>query len=107
MKSLMIIILSAIGFSNLSTGQIRKDSLLPYDSSIIHKQKISGDYLIFKNGKVMIMKNDSMTQLEKTIRLKNGTMVMTNGTVNTFDHQVIRLKQGDVVFFNGMIKRND
>lgn len=107
MKPLMIIILSAICFNKFSTAQIRKDSLLPYDSSIIQKQKITGDYLIFKNGKVMIMKNDSMTQLEKTIKLKNGTTVMSNGTVNTFDHHIIRLKQDDVVFFNGMIKRND
>jgi len=107
MKKLLLILFITCCFSKLSNAQVlRTDSVPSWDTGS-QKQKITGDYLIYKSGKVMVMKNDKISQLQKDITLKNGTTVMTNGSVKTFDNKIIWLKEGDVVYFNGLISKRE
>lgn len=59
--------------------------------------------VVFKNGKLLMMKDGQTTQLTTDLTLDNGTVVMTNGSVKTKDGTTTTLKEGDYIGMDGTI----
>ena len=72
------------------------------DSTMLKKGKAK-DYLVMKNGTMMVVKNGKSMMMEKTMMMPNGSTVMTNGEVMTKAGKKTMMKDGMMMDMNGKI----
>ena len=56
-----------------------------------------------KEGKMMVMKASSTTELKENMILKNGTVVMMDGKLKTKEGKMVQLKEGESVDMKGNV----
>jgi len=75
-----------------------------------HHKSMSGksshmkDCYMMKDGKMVMEKNGTTTDMTQDVTLSNGTVVMKDGTVKTKDGKTMTLKEGQCVYTDGKIK---
>src|SRR6476660_2322601 len=62
------------------------------------------DCMMMKDGKLMVEKNGTTSEMTQDMTLSNGTVVMKNGTVKTKDGKTVALKEGQCIYMDGKIK---
>lgn len=64
------------------------------------------DCVMMKDGKLIVMKGNSVTALDADLTLTNGTVVKTDGSVKSADGSAMKLKEGEAIDMDGkMIKK--
>jgi hypothetical protein len=100
MKKLLFLFAAAF---LLSTGLHARDSSKTKTTTTDKTTKMKDCYMM-KNGKMIMEKNGTTTDMTQDATLSNGTLVTKNGTVKTKDGKTITLKEGECVYMNGKIK---
>lgn len=98
MKKLLILfaaVLFAVGLHAQDTSKNK--------SNTMGKSSHTKDCYMMKNGKMVMEKNGTTTDMTQDVTLSNGTVVMKDGTVKTKDGKTITLKDGQCVYTNGKI----
>jgi lactam utilization protein B len=99
MKKLLILF-AALVFAVSSHAQDTAKS----KSTTMGKSSHMKDCYMMKNGKMVMEKNGTTTDMTQDVTLSNGTMVMKDGTVKTKDGKTVTLKDGECVYTDGRIK---
>jgi hypothetical protein len=97
MKKLLILFAAFL----LSAGLHAQDSS---KSKTMGKSTKMKDCIMMKDGKLVVEKNGTTTDLTQDMTLKNGTVVMKDGTVKTKDGKTMALKEGQCIYMDGKIK---
>lgn len=63
--------------------------------------KMTHDYCMMKDGKMMLMKSGAMMPMTKNMTMKNGTKVMTDGECIMKDGTKMKMKEGECMDMNG------
>ena len=64
---------------------------------------MSNDYVMMKDGKMIVMKDRKEMPMTKDMTLKNGTKCLTNGEYIMKDGKKMKMKEGDRMDMNGMM----
>jgi Domain of unknown function (DUF6799) len=62
------------------------------------------DCIMMKDGKLMVEKNGTTSEMAQDMTLNNGTVVMKDGTVKTKEGKTMKLKDGQCIYMDGKIK---
>ena len=62
------------------------------------------DCIMMKDGKLMVEKNGTTSEMAADMTLSNGTVVMKDGTVKTKEGKTMKLKDGQCIYMDGKIK---
>jgi hypothetical protein len=62
--------------------------------------------MVMKDGKMMMMKNESWEETKETMTCSDGCKVMTNGDVKMKDHTT-KLKEGEMIDKDGNMMDKD
>jgi hypothetical protein len=71
-------------------------------NGMAHKMK---DCVMMKDGKMMVMKDGSTTDMSEDMTLGNGATVMTDGTVKMKNGKTMKMKDGDAMSMNGKMEK--
>ena len=104
----IIVVLAGVFFAFAVNAQDTKMETKPQTetgaASEVKPQPKTHDYVTMKDGKMMVMKEGTMTPMEKDMEMTNGTKVMTDGSVMKKDGNRIMMKEGDKVYMNGAMR---
>ena len=74
------------------------------NKSTMGKSSHMKDCYMMKDGKMVMEKNGTTTDMTQDVTLSNGTVVMKDGTVKTKDGKTMTLKEGQCIYTDGKIK---
>ena len=99
MKKLFIVFLVCLVSLSMQAQNKMSDSKMAS-----HKMGTKNkDCVMMDNGKMTIMKNGKMMDMNEDMTLRNGTVVMKDGSVKMKNGKSMTLKDGDCVWMNGMV----
>jgi hypothetical protein len=102
MKKLTMLLFAAIACTSIATAQ---DTTKAKDKMHhMGDMKAMKDCVMMENGKMMVMKGGTTTEMDKEMTMSNGAVVMTDGSVKMKDGSTKQLKNGDCVYMDGKMK---
>ncbi len=100
-KLFCILALSALTFGAYAQdGKMREQ-----DSSMAKMGNTKKDCVMMKDGKMMMMKNGKMTEMDKDMTMSNGTICMKDGTCKMKNGKTMMMKNGDKCYMDGTMKK--
>ncbi len=102
MKKLVLILGTFLLFLGVNAQKVKMQNNKINDANSIQMT----EYLKMKNGKMLMIKDGKMSQMNKEKKLSNGTMVSTNGMLKMKNGQTMMLKNGDMINMHGMMMKN-
>ena len=103
MKKLLILTASLLILAGASYAQTPHDTSMHHHSGM-HKMK---DCVMMKNGKMMVMKNGTKSEMTQTMTMDDGTTVMADGTVKNKDGKTWMMKNGEMIDMNGKVMKKE
>jgi hypothetical protein len=76
-------------------------------TNVMAEEEATIDYIIMKDGKVMVVKKDVMTELKEPYTFKNGTTIQVNGQYSGDDKKVMTLAEGSKLSTEGQLLSSD
>lgn len=91
----------AISATCFSQDSIKMKDGNMQDTSTMRPSNTAKNYLVMKNGQVMVIKAGKETKLQKFLTLSNGVTVMPDGKVTLTDGTTRTLNEGEWIDMNG------
>jgi|SRR5450631_3792249 hypothetical protein len=90
-------------FSTLSIGAFAQNKT--QDSSMSKMGTTQKDCVMMSGGKMMMMKNGKMMEMDKDVTMANGTVCMKDGTCKMKNGKTMMMKEGDKCYMDGKMKK--
>ena len=88
----------------LATALHAQDTTSKKEEITQKEAKSKSDFVIMKDGKMMVQKGDKVSALKKSIALENGTLIGTDGSVKLKTGESMTLKEGQGFYMDGKMK---
>jgi len=103
--SLLILTLTIFMGVHAQTDSLNIKMNLPQSS--IKSDNYHADGYMMKDGKMVIVKDGTLIQMEKDVTLSNGTVIMKNGTYQKKNGTKTTLKEGEHIDMMGNTTKKD
>ncbi len=105
MKRIFLLATISLLFSAVAHAQDTpvKNVIQPSQSKTSAKVSRQPDYVMMKDGRLLVYTNNQEANLTEDVVLGNGTVIMRDGTIKMKDGKTIRLNNGESIDKAGVI----